>query len=62
MIDIIVEAALIPQKLKLKYGSLLFHISDWFHDGIGPVCLTVDDIMINEADTLIGKVLYQDLL
>jgi uncharacterized protein len=51
------EAALqLIEKLKAKYGPLMFHQSGGCCDGSSPMCYPQGDLIIGESDVLLGEI------
>jgi uncharacterized protein len=51
------EAALqLIEKLKAKYGPLMFHQSGGCCDGSSPMCYPQGDLIIGDSDVLLGEI------
>jgi uncharacterized protein len=51
------EAALqLIEKLKAKYGPLMFHQSGGCCDGSSPMCYPQGDLLIGDSDVLLGEI------
>ncbi|AXM87768.1 DUF779 domain-containing protein [Anoxybacillus ayderensis] len=51
------EAALqLIEKLKAKYGPLMFHQSGGCCDGSSPMCYPQGEFMIGDSDVLLGEI------
>ncbi|MCA1319520.1 DUF779 domain-containing protein [Bacillus tianshenii] len=51
------EAAIeLIEKLKAKYGPVLFHQSGGCCDGSSPMCYPRDDFMIGDSDVCLGEI------
>ncbi|SFA49967.1 hypothetical protein SAMN05192569_102337 [Parageobacillus thermantarcticus] len=51
------EAALeLIEKLKVKYGPLMFHQSGGCCDGSSPMCYPQGDLIIGDSDVLLGEI------
>ncbi|WP_405198506.1 DUF779 domain-containing protein [Christiangramia sp. LLG6405-1] len=55
-VDITEEAISIIDKLKERYGDLMFHQSGGCCDGSSPMCLEKGDLLLNENDVWLGTV------
>jgi uncharacterized protein (DUF779 family) len=51
------EAALqLIEKLKAKYGALMFHQSGGCCDGSSPMCYSLGEFLVGDADMLLGEI------
>jgi uncharacterized protein len=51
------EAALqLIEKLKAKYGPLMFHQSGGCCDGSSPMCYPQGDLIVGDSDVLLGEI------
>jgi len=55
-VDITEEAISIIDKLKERYGELMFYQSGGCCDGSSPMCLEKGDLLLNENDVWLGTV------
>jgi len=55
-VDITEEAISVIDKLKERYGDLMFHQSGGCCDGSSPMCLEKGDLLLNENDVWLGTV------
>jgi len=55
-VDITVKAISVIDKLKERYGNLMFHQSGGCCDGSSPMCLEKGDLLLNENDVWLGTV------
>ena len=44
------------EQLKAEHGNLLFHQSGGCCDGSAPMCLALGDLIIGDADVLLGEI------
>jgi uncharacterized protein (DUF779 family) len=51
------EAALeLIEKLKAKYGPLMFHQSGGCCDGSSPMCYPLGELIVGDSDVLLGEI------
>lgn len=50
------KALQLIERLKQKYGPLLFHQSGGCCDGSSPMCYPADEFLVSEYDVLLGKI------
>ena len=50
------EARKVIDKLRERFGEIMFHQSGGCCDGSSPMCLEDGDLLIDESDILLGKV------
>jgi uncharacterized protein (DUF779 family) len=50
------EAAQLIRELRLKHGSLMFHVSGGCCEGSAPMCFRVGEFRVGSRDVLIGDV------
>lgn len=50
------EALALINRLKVKYGDLMFHQSGGCCDGSSPMCYPAGELMVGDSDVLLGEI------
>ena len=50
------EALALIDRLKVKYGDLMFHQSGGCCDGSSPMCYPAGELMVGDSDVLLGEI------
>ncbi len=50
------EALALINRLKVKYGDLMFHQSGGCCDGSSPMCFPAGELMVGDSDVLLGEI------